>query len=330
MGLVGFSMIRTGKISKWRSVMFIAIAWLFLFNKVFRGLIDVPIMVSYGEAFSGGEAQEVPDCHIAIGSSILNYGYQQYLAVKSGQWSDWGPLSLGFLWIVVPLIFGRSWCSWGCFYGGLDEGFSRILRRPLLRWFKLPGKIRDLPAAILLFMVLISLTTMVPAFCLWVCPLKLTTEFLDPNDSVRKIQLAIFASLGVGAIVLIPVLTKKRLFCGLICPFGAWQALVGRINPFKVSIDSDKCTMCQKCMRACPTFAISKEDMDARSIGPYCNNCGECIGDCPHEAIRYTVFSRDVRPSRKGTFFSELLDPRDFFFFAYLLLGGAIGSLCLY
>ena len=329
-GVIAFMLLHTGRTSRWRAVLFISMAWLFLVNKFFRGLLGFSYFVSYEEAFRGGSAQVVPNCHIAIGAAFLNYLYQQYLALKSGHWSDWGPLSLGLLWVGVPFIFGTAWCSWGCFYGGLDEGFSRVFRKPLIRWFRMSSRSRDLPSAILVFMMLISLTTMLPIFCLWICPLKLTSSFLDPVDRVRQVQAVIFMSVAVGALVLVPVLTKKRLFCGMICPFGAWQAFVGKVNPFKVRIDPEKCTRCQRCMRVCPTFCISPEGVKEHEIGPYCNGCGECIDACPDSAIRYTVLGRDTVFSLKGGPLAELTEVRTFFLFAYLLLGGAIGSLCLY
>ena len=30
------------------------------------------------------------------------------------------------LWILATTLLGKAWCSYGCFFGGLDEGFSSI------------------------------------------------------------------------------------------------------------------------------------------------------------------------------------------------------------
>jgi polyferredoxin len=328
-GLIAFMLLYTGRISTWRSILFISMAWVFLVNKVFHGLLGFSLFVDYRQTFPHGPAQAVPNCHIAIGASILNYVYQQYLALKSANWSDWGPLSLGALWLVVPLVIGPAWCSWGCFYGGLDDGFSRILRKPAVRWFWLPRHLRDLPAAMLVFMALVSLSTMLPIFCLWVCPLKVTAAFLDTNQAVRSVQLAIFAVVGVVAVVLLSLLVKKRVFCGLVCPFGAWQSLVGHIHPVRVRIDPEKCTQCQRCLRVCPTFCISPDGLKRHRIGPYCNFCGECMDHCPEGAIRYKVFGREVVAAQGVNPLVELLDTRALVLFGYLLLGGAIGGLCI-
>ena len=122
-----------------------------------------------------------------------------------------------------------------------------------------------------------------------VCPLKLGTGFLDPNTTTRALQLASFATIGMVTIIALPWLTKKRVFCGLICPFGAWQAFVGRINPYRVVIDPARCTQCQLCLRACPTFAIEREGLARHQVLPYCNRCGECMDVCRSGAIDYAV-----------------------------------------
>ncbi|MBI4669415.1 MAG: 4Fe-4S binding protein [Elusimicrobia bacterium] len=311
-GLTGFLILWTGKISRWRAVLFIAMAWGFMvyFKSESLGLT--------GKFFTSDQMRESPYCHIAMASSIFNYLYQQYLALKSKAWSAWGPLSLGFLWLIVTLTLGQAWCSWACFYGGLDEGFSRILKKPPLKRFNLPAKIRDMPAAILIFMILISFSAMLPIFCLWVCPLKITTSFLDPIDAARKAQLLIFAVIGILTIIALPLVMGKRTFCGLICPFGAWQALFGQINPFRVTIDQKECSQCGLCAQICPTFAITQDSLKNPRISSYCNRCGVCLDQCPAGAISYTVGPhKNFGP----------LDAKILFLFSALLVAGAAGAL---
>jgi ferredoxin len=273
----------TGRVGRWRSTFFIILAFAFLvhFKSNLIGLTGSP--------FIAAEAQEVPTCHIALASSFLNHLYQQYLAFTSGAWRQWSPLTWGALWLVVTLVLGQAWCSWACVYGGLDSAFSRLSRRPRLKWRRLPKGVRDAPAAVLVAMLLLSLVTLQPIFCLWMCPLKLSTGFLDPTTRIRMAQLAIFSGLGVVFLIVLPWLTKKRAFCGLVCPFGAWQAFFGRLNPYRVRIRAEGCIQCRRCIMACPTFAIDEEGLKSHQVSPYCNRCGECMDACPTGVIDYAL-----------------------------------------
>ena len=281
--LMAYRVFVTGRVSRWRSVFFIILAWAFIvqFKAALIGLT--------GRAFITQEIQEVPYCHIAIASSFLNHLYQQYLGLMSGSWSHWSPLTWGALWLVLTLVLGQAWCSWACVYGGLDSGFALLRRRPLVKWEHLPKGMRDLPAGILLATLLLSLVALKPVFCLWACPLKLGTGFLDPNNLTRALQLATFATIGILFLVVLPWLTKKRAFCGLICPFGAWQAFFGRLNPYRVTITPEACVQCQLCVKVCPTFAIDDEGLQGHRVSAYCNRCGECMDACPTGAIDYAL-----------------------------------------
>jgi len=282
-GFMASRVFRTGSISFWRSAFFIILAWAFIVH------FKAKLIGLTGRAFVAPDVQEVPYCHIAIASSFLTYLYQQYTALMSGAWGNWSPLTWGALWLLVTLVLGQAWCSWACMYGGLDSGFARLRTRPLVKWKTLPKGVRELPVAILVAMLLISLAMMRPAFCLWMCPLKLGTGFLDPNTLTRTIQLIVFATIGIVFVIVLPLLTNKRAFCGLICPFGAWQAFFGRLNPYRVTISESACTQCQRCVTVCPTFAIEPEGLKRHAVLPYCNRCGECMDACPTGAIDYTV-----------------------------------------
>ena len=275
-----------------------------------------------------GRVGEVPYCHIAMASNLLDFLYNQYLAIISGRYTVWGPLSLGFLWLLVTLTLGQGWCSWACFYGGFDNGFSKILKRPLVK-FSLPGKLRDFPAGLFLFLILISLTVSLPVFCLWLCPLKITTALVSPDTLVRKIQFFILVILGLLFIVLLPLLTKKRIFCSLICPFGAWQSFFGRLNPYRVSIDKEKCNQCKTCLRVCPSLAINEKGLSEYRISSYCTRCGECIDACPRKAIKFSLRGKWVKGEnlKDHNLWDEILEPHVFFTMTGFLIGGVISNI---
>jgi len=235
----------------------------------------------------------------------------------------WGPLTLGALWLFVTLAAGRAWCSWACFYGGIDDGLSALPRRPLLRSGKLAGKLRDLPAALLIFLLLASLAYMLPVFCLWLCPFKLTGAFLEADAGPRRIQYALMGG-SLAVLLLGPLLTKKRIFCSYLCPFAAWQAFWGRLNPFRVTAEKEKCNGCLACAEACPMTALKAESDGRPAALAYCNLCGQCLAACPREAMRYTVLGLSLPAGgRAGRFFSA----RNFFVFSALTTGAVFSSL---
>jgi ferredoxin len=200
---------------------------------------------------------------------------------------------------------------------------SHVLRRPLLNRFRLPPFLRDLPAAVLIASMVLSLAAALPIFCLWVCPLKLTTEFLG-QGAERVAREIVFVSVGIVALVAFPLLAKKRAFCGLICPFGAWQSLVGGLHPFRVTISPDRCTACGLCIDACPTMVLSDKSLAVKKIPAYCNACGECVDACPVGAASFTLWGRGL-PNHPGLL-GELLDVRVLVLFTGLLVGGSLGG----
>ena len=310
-----YAIASTGRVSFYRRIFFSASALAFLVH--FKlGLINKVLAPS---CFT-----DTPFCHIAMAPYFLNYLYQQYLALMSGGWKLWGPLTLGAAWLFLTIAIGRGWCSWACFYGGIDDGLSALAPRPLIKIGRWALKARDLPAALLVFMLLVSLAYMLPVYCLWLCPFKLTGAFLDQEGYLKGAQYGLMF-FALAALVLGPLLTKKRLFCSYLCPFAAWQAFWGRLNPFRISVDKENCTGCRSCAAACPMSAISCAPDGKAEILAYCNLCGQCLEACPGRCHKYTVFGLELPVS--GGIFGRLVSAEYFFIFSALTLGAVFASL---
>jgi polyferredoxin len=185
-------------------------------------------------------------------------------------------------------------------------------------------KLRDLPAALLVFLLLASFAYMLPVYCLWLCPFKMTEVFMDAEVGPHRLQYALMLS-ALAALLLGPLLTKKRVFCSYLCPFGAWQAFWGRLNPFRVSSDSEKCSGCLKCAEACPMLAIKASPDGKPEFLAYCNLCGECLGACPSSCLRYTVLGRNL-PEAAG-WAGRLFTAGYFCVYSGLTLGAVFSSL---
>jgi polyferredoxin len=115
-------------------------------------------------------------------------------------------------------------------------------------------------------------------------------------------------------VIIFPVLTKKRTQCGIFCPFGAFQSVVGIISPYRIRKDKTRCILCRRCEKVCPVFAM--DEVKARII---CIRCGSCIDACQKSAIDYDFV---CNVSYKTTFFS----PRTLFLFTSIVFFGIFSA----
>lgn len=306
-----FCIFRTNNISKYRSILFILIAFFFFVEFKLSRFLCLSETIS-------------PYCHIAQAPTLFSFIHNQYLAITSSEWRVWGVLSLGFLWLFIMLVIGQGICSWVCFYGGIDEACSKLAKKPLIK-LRINKAWRDFPLAFLIFLLIISFLQGIPVFCNWFCPFKLTKAFWDNEPLVRGIQAAFFLLALAGFTILFPMLTKKRTFCALICPFGAMVSICGKVSPYRVTINKDKCVRCGKCQDVCPVFAIDDISSGEYKISSYCNKCAKCSDICPKHAINFTVSGtlEQIPLSSKP---KDNVEVKDIFIFISLLLAGVISG----
>ena len=120
---IAYFIFSTGRISRYRSVFFIVAAAGFIVT------FKSELFALTASLFKAKDAVEVPYCHISMVSNIFNLLHDQWVAFRSGSYREWGFYSFGVIWLVATLSTGQGWCSWVCFYGGIDEGFSKILKK---------------------------------------------------------------------------------------------------------------------------------------------------------------------------------------------------------
>ncbi len=299
---IGFCIYRNGIISKYRSILFILIAFFFFLEFKFFSFISFT------------KTTTPPYCHIAQASALFNFLYSQFLAITSGEWRVWGLLTLGFLWLLIIFTIGQGICSWVCFFGGIDEACSKIAKRPLVK-LKITKPWRDFPIAFLIFLLIVSFLQGLPVFCIWFCPFKMTEAFWNSYPVIRIAQVVLFWAVLAGFLIILPILTKKRTFCSLVCPFGALVSICDKASPYKVTIDKEKCVPCGKCRDVCSVFAIECKNLKEYTISTFCNRCGKCIDVCPVNAI-------NILSKQSG----RQIDTRDIFIFLALLVTGVISG----
>ncbi len=278
-------MLYTGRTYRYRAILFVTYSVCFVLTFI-PNLLELrgSMAITRAEMIQG----HAPFCHMVIPTTLIPAALSRTIIFPGSMLEGFASIgTMLVLWLGATLALGRGWCSWGCFYGGLDEGFSRIGRQPLLR--KIGRRWTYLPYAILLAIALTSAATLTPTYCAWLCPFKAVTEFEAVTSATILVQTVIFVALFVGLVIVLPILTKRRTQCGLFCPMGAFQALTNKLNIFEVRIDPEKCVQCGRCESLCPTFSLSRDSIRKGRTCVTCTKCGRCVDECPKSAISYHI-----------------------------------------
>ncbi len=283
-----FLMMRTWETNRWRRVFFVALGFLFPVGFVWdliavRGSMSIPIE----EMLAGN----TPFCFLAIPMMIVPAALAKTIIFPGSILPTPGnPHAIGVmigLWLAATIVLGKGWCSFGCFFGGLEEGFSNVLKKARIR--NISPKWRLAPWAVLAAIVLLSAATFEPVYCSWLCPFKTVTEYPEVRSLETAVQAGIFLSLFAGLVVTLPLLTKKRTQCAFFCPFGAFQSLFNKTNVFDIRIDQDKCADCVSCQRSCPIQALNQQSVEAGKTLMSCMKCGACVDTCHKQAAFWHI-----------------------------------------
>jgi len=279
-------MLRTGQTHRWRKVFFITLGFLFPVGFIIelvrlRGSMSIPV-----EHLIAGDT---PFCFMVIPMTVIPAALNRVLifpgSILPTASNPHAVATMVSLWLVATLVLGKAWCAYGCFFGGLEEGFASIRRRPVLKLLN-PVFLYG-PWAVLVTIVLLSAASYAPTYCQWLCPFKAVTEFPEITNGQTLLQAVIFVSLFLGLVVILPMLTKKRTQCAFFCPFGAFQSLFARISPFRIRIERSACKDCGVCSRACPTLALDAGRVLQGAPRDACMRCGACVDACGTGAARW-------------------------------------------
>jgi len=300
-----FMMMRTSSTYRWRRWFFVALGLLFPVGfihqvMVFRGTMGIPIE----EMIAG----RTPFCFLPIPLLILPAAFTKTLVfpgsiLPNGGMSGGGMAAMAAVWLAVTLVVGKGWCSYACFFGGIEEGMASLPAKAKVR--KIDPRWRYGPWAVLLAMVLLSLALFEPAYCMWLCPFKAVSEYVAARNTVGLIQNGIFIALFAGLVIVLPLLTKKRTQCAFFCPFGAFQSIFNKISVFEIKIDKSRCTPCVLCQKSCPTMALTDESIKQGETLMSCMKCGACVDACPKGAAVWHIRGTEValRPERARLMF---------------------------
>jgi ferredoxin-type protein NapH len=285
MNLLYFLMHYTGKTDKYRAILFIIFALSLSFTLI-KNMVEIRNSMSFSQADI--VECKIPFCHLVIPMMILPAAFTKSIIFPGTILGGFANIaSMMVLWIAATLVLGRGFCSWGCFYGGWDDGFSRFRKKPVVR--KISDYWKWMPFAVLIIVALTAALTLIPTYCDWICPFKTVTEFEKVTNVESAAKAGVFISLFGGMVVALPVLTRKRTQCSFLCPMGALNTLSNKITPFTIRIDKAACTKCYKCVDACPLFALTREGINEGTVSMFCSKCGKCTDTCTNNAINYGI-----------------------------------------
>ena len=238
-----FQMMRTRETYRWRRIFFVALGFLFPIGFVWeliavRGSMSIPI-----ERMVSGDT---PFCFMVIPMIIVPAALAKTIifpgTLLPTSSNGASIATMIAIWLAATVTLGKGWCAYGCIFGGIEEGFAAVARKARIR--EIDARWRMVPWAVLAAIVLLSAATFEPTYCMWLCPFKTVTEYLEVRTVQTAIQAGIFLSLFFGLVVAMPVLTKKRTQCAYFCPFGAFQSIFNKTSVFDIRVDRTQCANC--------------------------------------------------------------------------------------
>lgn len=198
----------------------------------------------------------------------------------------------GFLMFVGALL-GRFVCGWLCPFGLIQDLLHKIPFFRKIDTFQGDKFLRKLKYLILLvFVVLLPMFVVdilgqgAPYFCKLICPagtLEGGIPLVLSNPSMQSAIGWLYAWKNVLLVLTVILsLLIYRPFCKYICPLGAVYSVFNPISVFHYRVDTEKCTDCGACAKACKMQVNPAKTPNH----PECIRCGACKKSCPAKAIR--------------------------------------------
>ena len=190
-------------------------------------------------------------------------------------------LVLFVTFVAMALLTRKSFCSWLCPVGTLEELMWKLGRRIFGRvwhpWNWLDRLLQGLKYLLLLFFVKLILIDM---------PTAALKGFLAaPYWAIADVKmLHFFTGLGGIPLATILILLVLSLFlrnpwCRYLCPYGALLGLLSWFSPARIRRNPQLCTNCGTCARVCP--ARLPVDQNLAVLSPECTGCLTCSENCP-------------------------------------------------
>lgn len=202
-------------------------------------------------------------------------------------------LVVALYWIVG----GRTYCSFVCPINIVTDTAGWIRRQ-----LKITNQLSVSKRARFYILGIAIFVSMIFQVIAW--------ELINPITGIFRalvfggFTLTNFAVTFTLVIFIMDIIGAANLWCGHLCPVGAFYSLLGKKTLLYVSAPKiSACDDCMDCYKVCPESHVlkpliqNKKIYIAQSITPSvglsdCTRCGRCIDVCPEKVFSYDVSSK--------------------------------------
>jgi len=191
-------------------------------------------------------------------------------------------LGAGIVTLFYALLRGRAFCSWVCPINPLTDAAAALRRK--LGWQE---RVLLLPRSVRLWILAAILGLSAASG-------TLVWELINPITMLHRdlvfpgIWLLGWPALVPLLVFLVDLLGGARLWCGHLCPVGAFYGLLGRWSLLQIRTPHrDRCDQCRACYRVCPEPHVLSPALKGATRGhppviraADCTLCGRCIDVC--------------------------------------------------
>lgn len=264
------------RVTRWR----LLVQWVFLGWCIFLG-VQFALFVRHFESSGQAAYYARPpgvEGFLPIGALVSLKAW-----FASGYFDPIHPAALVLLltFLAMALLARKSFCSWLCPVGTLEEGLWKLGRKLFGRTFRiwrwLDLLLRVCKYALLLFFAKLILLDM---------PVMALQGFLKaPYWAIADVKmLHFFTNMSLTSILVISVLALLSVFyqnvwCRYLCPYGALLGLLSFFSPLRIVRRQTSCTDCGACSRACPAQISVQQQRAVCSVE--CTGCLTCVSQCP-------------------------------------------------
>ncbi len=190
------------------------------------------------------------------------------------------------------LVGGRTYCSFVCPVNMVTD-LAAWIRRQL----RITNQLSISKRARIYILGLVLILSLVMQTIIW--------ELVNPITGIMRVivyggvSIANFSIILLTVIFILDIIGAAHLWCGHLCPVGAFYGLLGKRTPLSINANNIvACDDCMDCYKACPEPYVlrpliqNKLEFVGKSISPCvgfsdCTRCGRCIDVCPENVFTY-------------------------------------------